>query len=150
MATPVHITVRRFEIVIFTLDVCFGLAAVFYFWHRAWFTAILMVIFGFLMAVIGQALPHEAIQHFTNEHVCIRTLAPLRWAVGKPECPASGRTEHYHLAKQRRFKCKECWTQFTLKVGTLLQDSPIPLSKWLPALWEDRQRQERYQQLRIG
>ncbi|MGA2371621.1 MAG: IS1595 family transposase [Candidatus Korobacteraceae bacterium] len=77
----------------------------------------------------------EAIQYFTDEQVCIQTFARIRWADGKPECPACGHREHYYLAKQRRFKCKECWKQFTVKVGTLLEDSPIPLSKWLPALW---------------
>ena len=77
----------------------------------------------------------EAIKHFSDEQVCIETFARIRWADGKPECPACGHREHYYLAKQRRFKCKECWKQFTVKVGTLLEDSPIPLSKWLPALW---------------
>src|SRR5271166_1347785 len=77
----------------------------------------------------------EAIRHFSDEQVCIETFARIRWADRKPECPACGNREHYYLAKQRRFKCKECWKQFTVKVGTLLEDSPIPLSKWLPALW---------------
>ncbi len=77
----------------------------------------------------------EAIQYFSDEQVCIQTFARLRWSDGKPECPSCGHREHYYLAKQRRFKCKECWKQFTVKVGTLLEDSPIPLSKWLPALW---------------
>ncbi len=77
----------------------------------------------------------EAIQHFTDEQVCVETMARVRWPDGKPICPACGHREHYYLAKQRRFKCKECWKQFTVKVGTLLEDSPIRLSKWLPALW---------------
>ena len=77
----------------------------------------------------------DAILYFSDEQVCIQTFARIRWADGKPECPACGHKEHYYLAKQRRFKCKECWKQFTVKVGTLLEDSPIPLSKWLPALW---------------
>jgi transposase-like protein len=77
----------------------------------------------------------EAINYFSDEQVCIKTFARLRWADGKPECPACGNKEHYYLAKQRRFKCKECWKQFTVKMGTLLEDSPIPLSKWFPALW---------------
>jgi transposase-like protein len=77
----------------------------------------------------------EAIQYFSDEQVCIETFARIRWADGKPECPACGHKEHYYLAKQRRFKCKECWKQFTVKMGTLLEDSPISLTKWLPALW---------------
>src|ERR1017187_1370899 len=77
----------------------------------------------------------EAIQHFTDEQVCVDTLARVRWLDGKPVCPACGHGEYYYLAKQRRFKCKECWKQYTVKMGTLLEDSPIPLTKWLPALW---------------
>ena len=77
----------------------------------------------------------EAIQYFSDEQVCIETFARIRWKDGKPECPACGHKEHYYLAKQRRFKCKECWKQFTVKMGTLLEDSPISLTKWLPALW---------------
>jgi len=77
----------------------------------------------------------EAIQHFTDEQVCVDTLARVRWLDGKPVCPACGHGEYYYLAKQRRFKCKECWKQYTVKMGTLLEDSPISLTKWLPALW---------------
>lgn len=77
----------------------------------------------------------EAIQYFTDEQVCVETMARVRWPDGKSVCPACGNNESYYLAKQRRFKCKECWKQFTVKVGTLLEDSPIALSKWLPALW---------------
>ena len=77
----------------------------------------------------------EAIQHFSDEQVCIQTLSRVRWTDGKPTCPACGHQEYYYLAKQRRYKCKECWKQYTVKMGTLLEDSPIPLTKWLPALW---------------
>src|SRR5271157_1207910 len=77
----------------------------------------------------------EAILHFSDEQVCIDTLARVRWLDGKPVCPACGHKEYYYLAKVRRYKCKECWKQYTVKMGTLLEDSPIPLTKWLPALW---------------
>jgi transposase-like protein len=39
------------------------------------------------------------------------------------------------LASQKRWKCKECWKQFSVKVGTIFEDSPIPLNKWLLAMW---------------
>jgi transposase-like protein len=76
----------------------------------------------------------EAIQYFTDPENCIETVAALRWKNG-PECPACGHKEHYYLAKQRRWKCKECWKQFSVKVGTIFEDSAIPLDKWLVALW---------------
>jgi transposase-like protein len=77
----------------------------------------------------------RAIQHYSDEQVCIDAVAKLRWADGKPTCPACGHQDHYYLAKQRRWKCKECYKQFTVKLGTVFEDSPISLTKWLPALW---------------
>jgi transposase-like protein len=76
----------------------------------------------------------KAIQQFSDEQVCIETVAALRWPDG-PVCPACGHKEHYYLKLQRRWKCKECYKQFTVKLGTIFEDSPIPLHKWLPALW---------------
>ncbi len=76
----------------------------------------------------------QAIQHFSDEQVCIDTVAALRWPEG-PICPACGHKEHYYLKTQKRWKCKECHKQFTVKLGTIFEDSPVPLTKWLPALW---------------
>jgi len=77
----------------------------------------------------------DAIRYFSDEDVCIRFVAHLRWPDGKPECPACGHREHYYLASQRRWKCKNCWKQFSVKVGTVFEDSALNLTKWLPALW---------------
>jgi transposase-like protein len=75
-----------------------------------------------------------AIRHFSDEQVCIDTVAALRWKNG-PECPACGHKEHYYLKTQKRWKCKECYKQFTVKLGTIFEASPISLDKWLLALW---------------
>lgn len=77
----------------------------------------------------------EAIQYFSDEQVCIDTVAALRWPDGKPVCPACEKTGAYWLASQKRWKCKECWKQFSVKLGTIFEDSAIPLCKWLAALW---------------
>lgn len=77
----------------------------------------------------------QAIQYFSDEQTCIDAVAALRWPDGKPACPACGHQEHYWLASQKRWKCKECWKQFTVKLGTIFEDSALPLTKWLPALW---------------
>jgi transposase-like protein len=78
----------------------------------------------------------EAIKHFADEQVCIDAVASLRWPDG-PICPKCGGKEHYYLATQRRWKCKAkgCAKQFSVKVGTIFEDSPISLDKWLAALW---------------
>jgi transposase-like protein len=78
----------------------------------------------------------QAIKYFSNEQVCIDTVAALRWPNG-PICPKCGGTSHYYLATQKRWKCKnpKCAKQFTVKLGTIFEDSPITLDKWLIALW---------------
>src|SRR5229473_2099319 len=77
----------------------------------------------------------QAIQYYSDEQVCIDAVARMRWPNGVPVCPACGHKEHYYLKTQRRWKCKECYKQFTVKLGTVFEDSPISLTKWLPALW---------------
>jgi transposase-like protein len=76
----------------------------------------------------------QAIKHYSDEQVCIDAVARMRWPNG-PVCPACGHKEHYYLKTQKRWKCKECYKQFTVKLGTVFEESPISLTKWLPALW---------------
>jgi len=77
----------------------------------------------------------QAIKYFSDQQVCIDTVAALRWPDGKPTCPACEKQDHYYLKTQKRWKCKECGKQFSVKVGTIFEDSPIALDKWLVALW---------------
>jgi transposase-like protein len=76
----------------------------------------------------------KAIQHFSDEQVCIDTIAALRWPEGVA-CPACGHKEHYYLKTQKRWKCKDCNRQFSVKLGTIFEDSPLGLDKWLLAMW---------------
>ena len=76
----------------------------------------------------------QAIKHFSDEQVCIDTVASLRWPDG-PACPACEKKDHYYLKTQKRWKCRSCRKQFSVKVNAIFEDSPISLKKWLPALW---------------
>ncbi len=76
----------------------------------------------------------QAIQLFSDEQVCIDAVAAMRWPDG-PVCPHCEAKEPYYLATQKRWKCRSCRKQFSVKVGTIFEDSPISLCKWLPALW---------------
>ena len=76
----------------------------------------------------------QAIRYFSDEQVCIDTVAAMRWPEGVA-CPACQKKDHYYLKSQRRWKCKECGRQFSVKLGTIFEDSPIGLDKWLTALW---------------
>jgi transposase-like protein/5-methylcytosine-specific restriction endonuclease McrA len=66
----------------------------------------------------------------------VQFVAKLRWPNG-PVCPACGGTEHSYLTTRRVWKCKnrECRKQFSVKVGSIFEDSPIPLDKWLCSIW---------------
>lgn len=76
----------------------------------------------------------QAIRLFSDEQVCIDAVASMRWPDG-PECPHCQTKEPYYLATQKRWKCRSCRKQFSVKVGTIFEDSPISLQQWLPALW---------------
>jgi transposase-like protein len=77
----------------------------------------------------------EAIRFFGQPQNCIDTVAAMRWEDGKPVCPNCGKLDHYWLATQSRWKCKACKKQFSVKVGTVFEDSPVTLDKWLITLW---------------
>ena len=76
----------------------------------------------------------EAIRHFSDPDVCVAFVASLRWPNGQV-CPNCEGTEHSYLTTRRLWKCKACKKQFSVKVGTIFEDSPIPLDKWLAAIW---------------
>ena len=75
--------------------------------------------------------------YFSDRNRCIDYLALRRWQDGKPVCPVCQRTDAKFLEKQGKWQCKAVHhhRQFSVKVGTILEDSPIPLEKWLPAIW---------------
>lgn len=87
----------------------------------------------------NKALPQtllEAVRYFDDPDVCVDFVAKLRWPDG-PVCPTCGGTEHSYLTTRRLWKCKnkECHKQFSVKVGTIFEDSAIPLDKWLCSIW---------------
>jgi len=76
----------------------------------------------------------EAIRYFQDLDVATAFVARLRWPDG-PVCPSCGGKEHSYLATRRLWKCKACKRQFSVKVGSIFEDSPIPLDKWLASIW---------------
>jgi hypothetical protein len=79
----------------------------------------------------------EAIQYFSDQKNCIAYLAHKRWPDGVVVCPICGRKGAGFLEKQNRWQCsaRHPKRQFSIKVGTIMEDSPIGLDKWLPVLW---------------
>ena len=79
----------------------------------------------------------EAIQHFAEYENCRAFMAEIRWPNGTVQCPYCGSEKVTFLAKARVYRCygDHPKQKFSLKVGTIFEDSPIPLEKWLPAVW---------------
>src|SRR5258708_5576071 len=79
----------------------------------------------------------EAILYFADFENCQKFMVDLRWADGKVRCPQCGSERVTYLASARLYKCYEKHerVKFSLKVGTIFEDSPISLDKWLTAVW---------------
>jgi len=79
----------------------------------------------------------EAIVHFADYANCHAAMMAVRWPSGVVCCPRCGSERVTYLANARVWKCyeKHPLAKFSLKVGTIFEDSPLSLSKWLPALW---------------
>jgi transposase-like protein len=79
----------------------------------------------------------QAILFFSNPDTCIAYMAAKRWPDGVVACPTCGRVDVSWLANQKKWQCKTKHPkrQFSVKVGTLFEDSPIGLDKWLMASW---------------
>lgn len=76
----------------------------------------------------------EAVRYFSDLDICVDFVSKLRWPNG-PVCPHCGGVEHSFIKTRRIWKCKACKRQFSVKVGTVFEDSPLGLDKWLPAVW---------------
>src|ERR1700682_6111830 len=79
----------------------------------------------------------EAIIYFADIDRCEQFMIELRWPDGQVRCPYCGSENVTHLKNQHRWKCyeKHPRQQFSLKVGTIFEDSPISLDKWFCAMW---------------
>src|SRR4051812_26991096 len=76
----------------------------------------------------------EAIRYFSDLDICTDYVAKLRWPNG-PVCPKCGGVEYSYLSTRRLWKCRDCKKQYSVKLGTIFEDSPLGLDKWLPAVW---------------
>jgi len=79
----------------------------------------------------------EAIQYFSDFESCRQFMIAVRWPDGKPRCPQCGAEKVTYLEAARLYRCygEHPRQKFSLKVGTIFEDSPIGLDKWLPAVW---------------
>jgi len=79
----------------------------------------------------------EAIIFYADYQNCHEFMVNLRWPNGKVLCPRCGSDDVAYLPNAKVFKCyqKHERQKFSLKAGTIFEDSPIALQKWLPVMW---------------
>jgi transposase-like protein len=78
----------------------------------------------------------EAIKYFSDQDNCLRYVVERRWPTGV-KCPTCGSSDIRFIPTRRIWECKNKHShkQFSVKVGTIFEDSPLGLDKWLPAMW---------------
>ncbi len=77
---------------------------------------------------------YEMMQVFDDEQSCIDHFRAIRWKNGA-FCPHCGSTRVYHFSDQRSHKCADCRKRFSIRVGTIFEDSKLPLRVWFMALF---------------
>lgn len=77
----------------------------------------------------------EAIVYFSDPERAFVHAVNMRWSDRTVICPRCGGKEHSFLKTRLMWFCKGCKKQFSVKVGTIFEDSPITLDKWMTAFW---------------
>ena len=79
----------------------------------------------------------QAVRFFSDPDVCLAAAIQLRWGGGPVTCPTCGATDVRFISTRRIWRCSQQHErrQFSVKVGTVMEDSPIPLDKWMVAIW---------------
>lgn len=77
----------------------------------------------------------QAARYFADIAICEDYMREIRWAGNPPVCPHCGSMRIGEIKTRRLLRCKDCRKQFSSKVGTIFEDSPLGLDKWFVAVW---------------
>jgi transposase-like protein len=79
----------------------------------------------------------QAVQYFADPKVCFEQMLKAKWPDGPPTCPKCGGDKVGVIKSRSLLQCKsvDCRKQFSVKVGTIFEDSPLPLQQWFVAVW---------------
>ena len=77
----------------------------------------------------------EAIVYFSDPNRCFEFAKKLRWPDGIVVCPRCSVAKNSFIKTRKMWFCYACKRQFTMKVKTIMEDSPITLDKWMAAFW---------------
>ncbi|MGA2740793.1 MAG: IS1595 family transposase [Bryobacteraceae bacterium] len=90
-----------------------------------------------------------AIRFYGDANVATRTLAAARWGDGAECLHCHSRERHFYISTRRIWKCRSCRKQFSPKAGTIFEDSPIGLDRWLIAIWMVANSEQRVSSYRL-
>jgi transposase-like protein len=76
----------------------------------------------------------DLMEAFSDEQACVDHLQAIRWRDGE-FCPHCGSNKIYHFSDRKTFKCGDCRDRFSIKVGTIFEDTKLSLHKWFMAVW---------------
>src|SRR5947208_5288163 len=77
----------------------------------------------------------QAIVYFSDPDRAFQYALNFRWPDGLVTCPRCGSEKHSFIKTRRIWFCYPCNKQFSIKVGTIFEDSAITLDKWMLAMW---------------
>lgn len=77
----------------------------------------------------------DACRYYADHKVCFETMLAVKWPDGKIVCPKCGGDAVGKIETRQLFVCRTCRSQFSIKVGTIFEDSAVPLGSWLVAVW---------------
>src|SRR5438094_6437853 len=79
----------------------------------------------------------EAVRYYSAPDRCMAEMVAARWPDDIVRCPTCGRSDPRFISTRRLWECKERHPrrQFSVKVGTIFEDSPMGLDKWMVAVW---------------
>lgn len=78
-----------------------------------------------------------AVRYYADPKICFESMLAVKWPDGKIACPKCGSAEVGVVRSRSLLQCKAkgCRKQFSVKVGTIFEDSPLPLSHWFVSVW---------------
>lgn len=76
-----------------------------------------------------------AVRYFSDLSVCNKYMRKIKWPNSHPTCPRCASANIGEITTRSMLKCRACKKQFSYKVGTIFEDSPLGLDKWFPAVW---------------
>jgi transposase-like protein len=77
----------------------------------------------------------EAVKYFSDPETCERFMVEVRWPGGHITCPNCSDDNIARIKSRGLFRCRACQKQFSVKKGTIFEDSALGLDKWLTAVW---------------